>query len=305
MVDSKPTFKDWLSAFRLRTLPLAFSSIITGSALAYQQDKFNWLIFTLALSTTLFLQVLSNLANDYGDAEKGTDNENRVGPERAIQSGAISKKQMKKGIVVFVMLSLVSGLSLVFYATKKSPIWIPIVFISIGLLSIVAAIKYTAGKRAYGYKGLGDLFVFVFFGLVGVLGSFVLYGTQLELKHFSPAITIGLFSSAVLNLNNMRDWENDKASSKHTLVVKLGLNKAKKYHFTILIIGIASSIAYVLQLEFRIIELIFVFAFIPFVLHLRTVAKINDNPSEFDPELKKVALSTFLFSILFLISSAL
>ena len=172
-----------------------------------------------------------------------------------------------------------------------------------GILSIVAAIKYTAGKTAYGYKGLGDLFVFIFFGLVGVLGSKFLYTSSFELASLLPAMTIGLFSVAVLNLNNMRDWENDKASQKNTLVVKIGLKKAKKYHFTILIIGIASSIAYALQLDFRLIELTFIFAFIPVVLHLGRVAKINENPTEFDPELKKVALSTFLFSILFLVSA--
>lgn len=304
MVKSKPTFKDWLSAFRLRTLPLAFSSVITGSALAHQQDKFNWVIFSLALSTTLFLQVLSNLANDYGDAEKGTDNENRIGPKRAIQSGAISKEQMKKGIVVFVILSLVSGLTLVFYATRKLPIWMPIVFVSIGLLSIVAAIKYTAGKGAYGYKGLGDLFVFVFFGLVGVLGSFVLYHTQLELKHFLPAISIGLFSSAVLNLNNMRDWENDKASGKNTLVVKIGLTKAKKYHSLILITGMLCTILFFGNEEFKIIKLLFLFSFFPLIKHLVRIVSIK-NPKGFDPELKKVALSTFMFSILFFLSVSL
>ncbi|MDG1517961.1 MAG: 1,4-dihydroxy-2-naphthoate octaprenyltransferase [Flavobacteriales bacterium] len=291
----------WIKAFRLRTLPLAFSSIITGTALAF--DKFDPIIFSLALATTLFLQVLSNLANDYGDAEKGTDNENRVGPDRAIQSGAISKSQMKKAIIIFVILSFSFGVSLVAYAMRNAHLGYTLFLLITGILSIVAAIKYTAGKTAYGYKGLGDLFVFIFFGLVGVLGSKFLYTSSFELASLLPAMTIGLFSVAVLNLNNMRDWENDKASQKNTLVVKIGLKKAKKYHFTILILGIASSIAYVLQIEFRLVELTFILAFIPVVLHLRTVAKIKNNPTEFDPELKKVALSTFLFSLLFLLSA--
>ena len=292
--------KDWIKAFRLRTLPLAFSSIITGTALAI--EYFEFVIFILAIFTTLFLQVLSNLANDYGDAEKGTDNENRVGPERAIQSGAISKFQMKKAIIIFVILSFSFGVSLVVYSLRNVHIGYTLALIITGILSIVAAIKYTAGKKAYGYKGLGDLFVFIFFGLVGVLGSKFLYIASFDLSSLLPAMTIGLFSAAVLNLNNMRDWENDKASGKNTLVVKIGLPKAKKYHFTILITGIASSITYALQLEFSLVELTFVLAFIPIVLHLRTVAKIKENPTEFDPELKKVALSTFLFSILFFLS---
>ena len=294
--------KDWLRAFRLRTLPLAFSSVITGTAVTVDIGFFDWITFSLALTTTLFLQILSNLANDYGDAEKGTDNENRIGPKRSIQSGVISKIQMKKAIIVFVFLCLLSGFSLVFYATRTITFWYPLTFILVGLISIVAAIKYTAGKGAYGYKGLGDLFVFIFFGLVGVIGTAVLNVHDFHLSMLLPAITIGCFSAAVLNLNNMRDWENDKASQKNTLVVKIGLLRAKKYHFTILMIGVFSSIAYVFQHEFRLIDLTFIMAFIPIILHLKTINKIDNTPTEFDPELKKVALSTFFYSILLLVS---
>jgi 1,4-dihydroxy-2-naphthoate octaprenyltransferase len=294
--------KHWLKAFRLRTLPLAFSSVITGTAIAMDIGFFDWITFSLALITTLFLQILSNLANDYGDAEKGTDNKNRIGPERAIQSGTITKNQMKKAIVVFVFLSLFSGLSLVFYATRTISFWYPSTFILVGVISIIAAIKYTAGKGAYGYKGLGDLFVFIFFGLVGVIGTAVLNVDDFYFSMLLPAITIGCFSAAVLNLNNMRDWENDKASQKNTLVVKVGLPNAKKYHFTILMIGIVSSIAYALEQEFIFFKFIFILAFIPILMHLKIVAQINNNPTEFDPELKKVALSTFLFSLLFFLS---
>ena len=293
----------WLKAFRLRTLPLAFSSVITGTAVALDIGFFDWVTFSLALTTTLFLQILSNLANDYGDAEKGTDNENRIGPKRSIQSGVISKIQMKKAIIIFVFLCLLSGLSLVFYATRTISFWYPLTFILVGVISIVAAIKYTAGKGAYGYKGLGDLFVFIFFGVVGVIGTAFLQVHDFYFSMLLPSITIGCFSVAVLNLNNMRDWENDKASRKNTLVVKIGLPKAKKYHFTIVIIGFFSSITYVFQQDFRLIDLTFILAFIPFVLHLKTIEKINKTPAEFDPELKKVAVSTFLFSILFLLSA--
>jgi len=294
--------KHWLKAFRLRTLPLAFSSVITGTAIAIDFGFFDWITFVLSLITTLFLQILSNLANDYGDAEKGTDNENRIGPKRSIQSGVISKIQMKKAIVVFVFLSIFSGLGLVFYATRAISHWYPLTFILIGVISIIAAIKYTAGKWAYGYKGLGDLFVFIFFGLVGVIGTAVLYIHSFYFSMLLPAITIGCFSAAVLNLNNMRDWKNDKVFRKNTLVVKIGLPKAKKYHFAILIIGIFSSIAYVFQQEFKLVDLIFIVAYIPILLHLKTIYKINNIPAEFDPELKNVAISTFLFSIFFLVS---
>lgn len=293
--------KAWISAFRLRTLPLAFSCIITGSAIAHSKGTFDLLTFSLALLTTLFLQVLSNLANDYGDAEKGTDNENRIGPERAIQSGVISPKSMKKGMAVFVVLSLLSGLSLVFYATRNYNFLMPLFFVLLGVGSIVAAIKYTAGKGAYGYKGLGDLFVFLFFGIVGVGGTYFLFSKSWDIRLLMPSLTIGLFSSAVLNLNNMRDVENDEASGKRTLVVKIGLENAIRYHVFIVAIGILSALTFVLSEPFKIINLLFVISFIPIVLHLKKVVKTK-SPADFDPELKKVALSTFLFSLLFWIS---
>ncbi len=288
----------WLKAFRLRTLPLAFSSVITGTALAVELGFFDWVTFVLASTTTLFLQILSNLANDYGDAQKGTDNENRIGPLRTIQAGVISQSQMKKGIVVFVFLCFCSGLGLVLYATKAISLWYPLIFISVGVMSIIAAIKYTAGKSAYGYKGLGDLFVFVFFGLVGVIGTAILYVHDFYFNMILPAISIGCFSAAVLNLNNMRDFENDKLSGKLTLVVKIGLEKSKIYHLTIIISGILTSLFYAINSSFSLFQYLFVLSFVPLVTHIFTVVKITEHKN-FDPELKKVALSTFLFSVLF------
>ncbi len=293
--------KKWLKAFRLRTLPLAFSCIITGTALAVKEEVFDAITFSLALVTTLFLQILSNLANDYGDAEKGTDNDQRLGPVRAIQSGEISKEQMKKAIVLFVLFSLVSGLSLVFYATRNLPLLYSVSFIVIGLLSIIAAIKYTAGKSAYGYKGMGDLFVFIFFGLVGVLGSYLLYGGALRGEYVLPSITIGLFSTAVLNLNNMRDIVNDKLSGKNTLVVMIGLKKAKAYHVFLLVTGMFSAFYFWFLGDRTLFNLIFTLSFIPLAINSWRVSKV-ENPQKYDPMLKHIAMSTFLFSILFLIA---
>jgi len=293
----------WVKAFRLRTLPLALSCVITGSAIAFSEGDFSWSVFVLTVITTLFLQILSNLANDYGDALKGTDNDNRVGPTRSIQSGEITLKQMKKAIILFVSLSFFSGVSLVFYSTSLLSIWVPVSFILVGVFSIVAAIKYTAGKGAYGYKGLGDLFVFVFFGLVGVIGTAALQTNIIVLDYLLPAMTIGLFSTAVLNLNNMRDWENDKACGKRTLVVNMGISKAKRYHNVIIIIGMLSALFFVVKSQFQIVNLLFVLSFLPLIAHLNRIAKIEES-QKIDPELKKVALSTFVFSILFWISLA-
>ncbi len=293
--------KHWIKAFRLRTLPLAFSSVITGTAVALNQGHFDWIVFIFALTTTLFLQILSNLANDYGDAQKGTDNENRIGPERSIQSGEITEFQMKKAIVFFVFLSLLSGLTLVFYATRTISLWYPLTFVTVGILSIIAAIKYTAGKGAYGYKGWGDLFVFIFFGLVGVIGTSLLFVHEFYYPMLFPAISVGCFSTAVLNLNNMRDFENDKFCGKNTLVVKLGIKKSKIYHLYIIITGIVSSLFYAANCFSSVYQFLFVLSYIPFITHMLRVMKIDDNKN-FDFELKKVALSTFLFSILFCVS---
>lgn len=290
--------KKWIQAFRLRTLPLSFSTILAGNALAYLFwfDQFKSIVLWLTLLTTLFLQILSNLANDYGDASKGADNENRIGPQRAIQSGAISAKKMKAAIFIFVFLSLISGLALLFLAFENFNLTY-IVFTLIGILAIAAAIKYTMGKGAYGYSGLGDVFVFVFFGLVGVCGSYYLQTGEINLWSVALAVSIGCFSTAVLNLNNMRDIENDKAVGKNTLVVRLGAVRAKRYH---VLLFIFAWFAFPLHALIFFDSYYFLILFLPLPLHALHLIKVShvQKPAEFDPELKKIALSSFLFSAL-------
>lgn len=303
--------KAWISAFRLRTLPLSFSVVLMGSAIALEttrifyhwwQDTFSWLIFTLTMCTTLFLQILSNLANDYGDALKGADNEGRIGPERAIQSGLISNKEMLAAILLFSLLSLISGIWLLLEAFNYILNWTFILFFILGLLSIAAAIKYTVGKRAYGYSGLGDLFVFIFFGLIGVIGSYFLQDNEFRWIIILPAITMGCLSATVLNLNNMRDRENDQKVGKITLAVKLGFKRSKVYHYILFVLAYLSfplPLIYVgLIDDIYLIFIPVIPVLIIHLLHIRKVIKI-ENPVDFDPELKKVALSTFLFAILF------
>lgn len=293
--------KAWISAFRLRTLPLSFSNIILGTALAITKYEINYLVFVLILCTTLLLQIVSNLANDYGDAKKGTDNENRVGPERGVQSGNISLNEMKLGILVSSILALISGLFLLFTAFKGQFDLAFIVFFIMGILAIVAAIKYTVGKKAYGYSGMGDLFVFIFFGLVGVLGTYFLLTNSFELIMLLPAITMGAFSTAVLNLNNMRDIENDATVGKNTLVVKIGANRAKQYHYGLFFWAYLAFITFSF-LSYSLES--FLYLMIPTIIvaiihgfHLKKVDTIK-NPKLFDPELKKIALSSLLFSVL-------
>jgi 1,4-dihydroxy-2-naphthoate octaprenyltransferase len=293
--------QSWLKAFRLRTLPLSLSGIILGSFLAKKEGFWDGYIFVFALLTTLFFQILSNLANDLGDSQKGTDNQFRVGPMRAVQSGEISMKAMKLAVAIFTFLSLVSAAILIRISAvgmTKEVIWM---YVLLAVLCVIAAITYTVGKKAYGYNGFGDLFVFIFFGLVSVLGSYTLYTKTFNPEIIFPAITIGLLSTAVLNLNNMRDQVNDKSSNKITLVVKLGKSKAKVYHFFLVLLAIISAVFFLQELNtFR---YLFLIPFCILTLHLQ---KVNNTQEEkdFDPELKKVALTTFLIAIMYAVISA-
>lgn len=295
--------KSWLSAFRLRTLPLSLSGIIVGSAVAYQHDVGNHLILVLALLTTLLLQILSNLANDLGDTQKGADNENRVGPERAVQSGAISAKQMKNAVILFALLAFSTATPLILIGTQQMPSIILWTYFFLAIACVIAAITYTVGGKAYGYSGLGDVFVFLFFGLVSVLGVYTLYAKAFDFTLTLLATTIGLLSSAVLNLNNLRDHENDAQVGKRTLVVKMGFKKAKIYH-TFLINGAFISYCIYLYLNSLVLGLI---GLLPFILLFKHLGKVHQTtvPKELDPELKKVALSTFFISILFTLSTLL
>ncbi len=291
--------KSWISAFRLRTLPLSISGIIFGSFVAYFNGFWDTTIFCLALLTTLLFQVISNLANDLGDSQKGTDNSERVGPMRAVQSGEISQKEMKKAVIICSILAFISAGILIYHGTQKLSFNILLFYGVLAILSVLAAITYTIGKKAYGYHGFGDVFVFIFFGLVSVLGVYTFYSKSFEMMNVLPAITIGFLSTAVLNLNNMRDRINDKNSGKNTLVVKIGANGAKLYHAFLIIGGITSLVIFVLSLRNNYLLI----SFVPCVLlvfHLRKVMQTKVE-KDFDPELKKVALTTFAISVFFMI----
>ncbi|MFO7720570.1 MAG: 1,4-dihydroxy-2-naphthoate polyprenyltransferase [Gillisia sp.] len=288
----------WINAARLRTLPLSISGIIVGTTIAVQQGYFNIVIFSLALCTTLGLQILSNFANDYGDGVKGTDNENRVGPARAIQSGLISAKEMKQGIWITAIATLILALLLIYVAFGSENFLSAIVFFVLGLAAIVAAIKYTVGENAYGYRGLGDVFVFIFFGLVAVYGSYFLYTLEFNWLVILPAFSIGFLSAGVLNLNNMRDRESDAQSGKNTLVVKMGAGRSKNYHYFLIIGASFCLVIFSVYTADSWRDFLYLIGFIPLFLHLKRVVE-NENPMLLDPELKILALTTFFISILF------
>ncbi len=288
----------WLVAFRLRTLPLSLSTIILGSFLAAYHGRFQWRIFILAVLTTLFLQILSNLANDYGDAIHGVDNQGRTGPKRSLQAGTITLKQMKNAIILFVVLSLISGILLILSAAHGLRFSYGLILFLVGIAAIIAALKYTVGKNPYGYAGLGDVSVFIFFGIVGVMGSFFLYTHVVTPAELLPAMSIGFFSTGVLNLNNLRDRDNDKAFGKHTMVVNMGIQKAKIYHALLLTCGMAAALVYSFMNKASGWKWIYLAAF-PFLIRSILVVLKNKQLSLLDPELRFLALSTLLFSLLY------
>lgn len=287
----------WLSAIRPRTLPLSISGIIVAGCLAEYNGVFNWKIFLLAIATTISFQILSNLANDYGDAEKGTDNDERIGPERAIQSGSISLGEMIYAIRMNILICIVLTAGLIFSAFGSKHLLLALLFFCLAFFAVRSAMKYTMGSKAYGYRGLGDIYVFLFFGIVSVLGCYVLFSKQFDHIAILPAIAIGLLSAGVLNLNNMRDIETDFKSNKITTAVKLGKEKAKKYHSFLIIGGIAVSFLFGILYYVSPFNLIFIIAYIPLLLHLKRVNTVT-NLRDFDPELKKLALSTVLLATL-------
>ncbi|GAB3221815.1 1,4-dihydroxy-2-naphthoate polyprenyltransferase [Spirosoma arcticum] len=292
----------WIAAARPRTLPLSLASIILGSLLALANVQFSWTIALLASLTTIFLQVLSNFANDYGDAVSGKDTDQRVGPRRAVATGDITKEAMLRGIVITAVLSLVSGVWLLIESFRDSGtsnipprFWI---FLILGLLSIAAAVGYTNGKRPYGYAGFGDIAVLVFFGWVGVLGTYFLHTLSFVPLLLLPATSVGLFATGVLNINNIRDIETDTMTGKRSIPARLGRSLAIRYHWGLLIAGMACALTYSFLNEASWVGYIYVLAFPLFVLNGRAVAT-HERPAELNARLGQLALSTLLFVVLF------
>ncbi|NMH26145.1 1,4-dihydroxy-2-naphthoate octaprenyltransferase [Flavobacterium solisilvae] len=289
--------KHWVEAARVRTLPLSVSGIIVGSFYAMSQGMFNWNIVIFALLTTLGLQILSNFANDYGDGVKGTDNNDRVGPKRAVQSGVISPAEMKRAIIITSLITLLFAVLLIYFAFKEKYLLFSLIFLVLGILAIASAIRYTVGKGAYGYRGYGDVFVFIFFGMVSTFGVYFMFSKSLDWLLLLPATSIGFLSVGVLNLNNMRDEESDRKAGKNTIVVKNGGAWAKKYHFFLVISAMVLVLIFAFLNEFHFDQYFFVVAYFPMISHLMTVYR-NKTPRLLDPELKKLAISTFLLAVL-------
>ncbi|NNM18932.1 MAG: 1,4-dihydroxy-2-naphthoate octaprenyltransferase [Croceitalea sp.] len=290
--------KAWISAARLRTLPLSISGILVGTALANKAGFEDSGLFIWSLVTTIFFQITSNFANDYGDGVKGTDNAERLGPKRALQSGALGRAELKFGVILAALVSFVSSFILLYKAFGSDELGYLILFLILGICCVWAAIKYTVGESAYGYRGLGDFFVFMFFGLLAVIGTIFLYTKNIAPTNLLPAVAIGLLCVGVLNLNNLRDIASDGRAGKITMVVKMGLGKGKFYHYFLLISAFGCFMLYSILAKMTGWSLVYLIAFTPIFLHIHAVYK-NKEPGYLDPELKKLALSTFALALLF------
>jgi 1,4-dihydroxy-2-naphthoate octaprenyltransferase len=292
------SLKSWIKAARLRTLPLAISGILMGAALSFFQGGFNSTVTFLAIVTALFIQIFSNFANDYGDFQKGTDNDKRVGPRRTVQGGEITPIQMRIGMIVLIILSLTSGIWLVAEGTKGLDLTTFLLFLAFGIVALIAAYRYTAGSNPYGYAGFGDIAVFLFFGILPVAGTYFLNTHQITPEVFLPALSIGFFSTGVLNLNNMRDIENDRNSGKNTMVVRMGSSRSKIYHSWLILTGLMTSVVFVAMNGKSTVQWLFLLSFPLFLNDLMQISKIT-TPKKFDPFLKKLSLATLLFTVLF------
>ncbi len=288
----------WISAFRPRTLPLALASILTGGFLAKSAGQFNWPVVALAALTTILLQILSNLANDYGDSQNGADSVHRQGPVRAVQSGAITPGEMKRAMWGFGLASLASGIALLLVALGFQAVWVLLTFFVLGLSAIWAAVNYTAGARPYGYAGLGDVSVFLFFGIVGVCGTYFLQTRTLPLVVLLPAAALGCFATAVLNVNNIRDIVSDKLAGKITVPVRLGPQHARRYHWLLLLFGVGAAVLYVALNYHSPWQWLFVLSLPLFLFNGRQVWARQES-MQLDPLLKQMALSTLVFTLLF------
>ena len=297
--------KTWLSAARPRTVLLSLSGVMMGGFLAAREPLYDPVPIFLAALTAILLQILSNLANDYGDFKKGLDNAERTGPQRVMQSGELTEKQMRRGIMLTAVLAWVSGAFLVFVAAHLT--WRELaVFAVLGLGAVAAAMLYTLGKRPYGYRGLGDLFCFLFFGWVAVVGTYYLASKTFDLTILLPATAVGFLSNAVLNINNMRDYENDKAKGKNSLVVKLGLKRAFIYH-VVLIFGAFLCLSIYLWLKQAPWYTYAIWLLFPlFLMDLITIKKTFESGCP-DRLLPKQVVQTFLltlaFGLLFLLAN--
>lgn len=288
--------KAWIEAARPRTLPLAIASIAMGGFLASFSGSFDWVVFILTIGTTISLQILSNLANDYGDSIHGADHHQRVGPARMVQSGKISINSMRLGMRMMMVITLIWGVALLAYSMGiEHPAFYP--FLILGIIAMAAAVNYTSGSKPYGYQGLGDLSVVIFFGLVAVLGSYYLQTLRYEWINLLPALSCGCFATAVLNVNNIRDIQSDRQAGKRSVPVRIGRQAATYYHWILLATGLVCSALFV-GIDYR-SPWQWLFLLIIPLLYVNGRAITIKQGHDLDPYLKQLAFTTLFYVLSF------
>ncbi len=297
-------FTVWLNAARPRTLPLALACIITGTGLAAAEGAFDWLVALLCVVTAVLLQILSNLANDYGDSLHGADHVARQGPKRAVQAGLVTPAAMRRAMAITALLTVASGLLLLWFAFGRAAFSSILLFVVLGGAAIGAAITYTAGKLPYGYAGLGDLAVLLFFGWLGVLGSFYVQAARFAPALLLPATACGLLAVAVLNVNNVRDLESDRLAGKRSIPVRLGLRRARVYHWLLLIMAVLCATTYVLLNFTSLWQFLYLLA-VPLLVRNGLAVARTDQLHTLNPWLRQMSLTALVFAILFALGQVL
>ena len=288
--------RGYIKAMRLRTLPLSMAGVILGIMLAAADYHVRWDVVIFTVLTTLCLQLLSNVSNELGDALSGTDGKDRQGPEYSLSSGLLTVRDFKVMIWVYALLSAAFGLALIKCSFGRFFSIESILLILLGAFAISAAMRYTLGKNPYGYRGLGDIYVFIFFGLVAVLGSYFVAAHEIRSWYLLlPAASIGTFSVAVLNVNNIRDMGTD-AATRATIPVRIGEKWAKVYQTALIVTGWACMIAYAWSRISNPWHYLFVLTLPLFIIHLIGVWK--GHGKSLDRMLPLLVVSVFLFAML-------
>lgn len=281
---------------RLRTLPLSLSGVMLGCMIASATSSPNWLVIALVLLTTALLQILSNVSNELGDTLSGTDSVERQGPAYSLSQGKLSIRDFKLMIAVYTGLCALSGTLMVYFSFGTLLCREAVLLLLLGAFAIRSAIKYTLGRNPYGYRGWGDIYVFLFFGLVSVVGGYFMVSHNLSpWTILLPAVSIGLFSVAVLNVNNIRDMKTD-ASTRLTTPLRLGARRARVYHTLLISCAWAVMLFFCMLSPFSTWLYLYVLTLPLFVVHLIGVWRLSDR--RLDPMLPLLVFSTFLFSLL-------
>lgn len=282
---------------RLRTLPLSMAGVLLGILLAVANWKVDLWTAVLIVLTTVCLQILSNLSNELGDVQRGTDTAERQGPQYGLIGGGMSVGELKTLIGVFVGLCIVFGVAMTWRAFGTLWDLTPILILMLGAAAIAAAMRYTLGPNPYGYRAKGDIYVFLFFGLVAVLGAYFVctQGLGLHWKLLLPASAIGFFSVGVLNVNNIRDMKTD-AANRVTVAIRLGLRRSRIYQTALVGLGLACMVAYCLLCWPSPWHWLWLLSLPLFLRHLHLVWTRTDRA--LDPALPLLVVATFLLSLL-------